>query len=86
MHNAKVEKITETKTSTFHFSGVDKAGVKKSIGNLNSSKVETFKNTPFFYKQSIFDPRPENCLNFFKKSPKKLFSSCLVDDSLSCIV
>ena len=24
-----------------------------------------------FYKQSIFDPRPENCLNFSKKSPPK---------------
>ena len=27
---------------------------------------------PFFYKQSIFDPRPENCLNFSKKSPPKI--------------
>ena len=26
-------------------------------------------STPFFYKQSIFDPRPENCLIFSKKSP-----------------
>ena len=24
-----------------------------------------------FYKQSIFDPRPENCLKFSKKSPPK---------------
>ena len=23
--------------------------------------------TPFFYEQSIFDPRPENCLSFSKK-------------------
>ena len=30
-------------TSTLHFSSVDKADVKKSIGNLNSSKVETLK-------------------------------------------
>ena len=28
-------------------------------------------STPFFYKQSIFDPRPENCLSFSKKSPPK---------------
>ena len=26
----------------------------------------------FFYKQSIFDPRPENCLSFSKKSPPKI--------------
>ena len=26
----------------------------------------------FFYKQSIFDPRPENCLRFSKKSPQKI--------------
>ena len=29
-------------------------------------------STPFFYKQSIFDPRPENCLSFSKKSPQKI--------------
>ena len=28
--------------------------------------------TPFFYKQSIFDPRPENCLSFSKKPPQKI--------------
>ena len=28
--------------------------------------------TPVFYKQSIFDPRPENCLSFSKKSPPKI--------------
>ena len=26
----------------------------------------------FFYKQSIFDPRPENCLSFSKKLPQKI--------------
>ena len=26
----------------------------------------------FFYKQSIFDPRPENYLSFSKKSPQKI--------------
>ena len=28
--------------------------------------------TFFFYKQFIFDPRPENCLSFSKKSPQKI--------------
>ena len=28
--------------------------------------------TPFFYKQSIIDPRPENCLSVSKKSPLKI--------------
>ena len=28
--------------------------------------------TSFFYKQSIFDHRPENCLSFSKKSPQKI--------------
>ena len=26
----------------------------------------------FFYKQSILDPRPENCFSFSKKSPQKI--------------
>ena len=26
----------------------------------------------FFYKQSIFDPRRENCLSFSKTSPQKI--------------
>ena len=33
-------------TVTFHFSCVDKTDLEKSIGNLNSSKVGTFKNIP----------------------------------------
>ena len=43
-----VKKITEsvTITSTFNFSGVDKADLGKSIGNLRSSRVGTFKNIP----------------------------------------
>ena len=31
---------------TFHFSCVDKIDLEKSVGNLNSSKVGTFKNIP----------------------------------------
>ena len=44
--NMKNIRETITITSTFKFSGLDEAGVEKSIGNLNSSKVETFKNIP----------------------------------------
>ena len=42
----------------------------------------------FFCKQSIFDPRPENCLNFSKKLPQKnVFKKiCLVDGLLTSIV
>ena len=43
-------------------------------------------NTPFFNKQSIFGPRPENRLSFSKQSPQKLFSNCLVDGLLTSIV
>ena len=39
-----------------------------------------------FYKQSIFDTRPQNCLAFLKNRPKKLFSNCLVDGLLTSIV
>ena len=42
--NMKNIRETITITSTFKFSGLDEAGVEKLIGNLNSSKVETFKN------------------------------------------
>ena len=31
-----------------------------------------FLFTRFFYKQSIFDPRPENCLSLSKESPQKI--------------
>ena len=41
----------------------------RSCNTLNdlSNKVHTF-----FYKQFIFDPRPENCLSFSKISPQKI--------------
>ena len=40
----------------------------------------------FFLKQSIFDPRSENCLSFPKNLPEELFSNCLlVDDLLTSI-
>ena len=48
--------------------------------DANVSKIN------LFYKQSIFDTRPENCLRFSKKLPQKLFSNCLVDGLLTSIV
>ena len=47
-NHPSVEKINDTVTITsiFHFSRVDKTDVEKSIGNLNSSKVGTFKSIP----------------------------------------
>ena len=48
--------------------------------DANVSKIN------LFYKQSIFDTRPENCLSFSKKLPQKLFSNCLVDGLLTSIV
>ena len=45
-----------------------------------------FDYTLFFYKQSIFDPRPENRLSSSKKPLKKLFSNCLEDGLLTSIV
>ena len=45
-NNSRVKKISEaiTITSAFHFSGVDKADIEKSIDKLKSFKVGTFKN------------------------------------------
>ena len=44
---------------------------------FNSLMTEFFEGSdindlPFFYKTSIFDPRPENCLSFSKKLPRKI--------------
>ena len=44
-----------TVTSVVHFSGVDKADIEKSIGNLNSSKAGTFKNIPTKYLKKASD-------------------------------
>ena len=65
--------------------------VKKSYKN-NKLKIsspiwnEEFELHLLFYKQSIFDPRPENCSSFPKNRPKKLFRNCLVDGLLTSIV
>ena len=39
---------------------------------FNVTCYSSTTHTPFFYKQSIFDPCPENCLSFSKKSPPKI--------------
>ena len=57
--------------------------IKLSHKRLYPSKSVKYT---FFYKQSIFDPRPENCLSFSKNRHKKLFSNCLVDYLLTSIV
>ena len=57
-----------------------------NIFNLLQALLQRPKTAPFFYKQSIFDPCPENCLSFSKNSPQKLFSSCLVDGLLTSTV
>ena len=43
-NHPSVKKMSKTITLTFHFPGADKADVEESIGNLNSSKVGSFKN------------------------------------------
>ena len=65
----------------------------KRICNTNSELSQNCAEkqiAPFFlYKQSIFDPRPKNCLSFLKHRPKKSFSKCLVDGlltSLECVM
>ena len=40
------------------------------IVKWNYDKISRY--TFFLNKQSIFDPRPENCLSFSKKSPQKI--------------
>ena len=60
-----------------------------SQGNiLMNSSLKYFSCIHLFLKkkQSIFDPRPDNCLSFSKKSPQKLFSNYLVDGLLISIV
>ena len=56
-NHPSVKKISKTITitSTFHFSGVDKADVEKSVGNSNYSKVGTFKNNPTIFLKKTSD-------------------------------
>ena len=50
---------------------VAKESTNKSLVRFNVC-YDLKRITPFFYKQSIFDPCPENCLSFSKKSPQKI--------------
>ena len=43
--------------------------VLKILENVFSYFKQQFQYTPFFYKQSVFDPCPKNCLSFSKKLP-----------------
>ena len=46
--------------------------VKMEVKVMIATKITTLITTPFFYKQSIFEPRPENCLSFSKISPQTI--------------
>ena len=39
---------------------------------FGNDKFDLQDLTPFFNKQSIFDPHPENCLSSSKKPPQKI--------------
>ena len=56
---------------------VDREGLDWQFWSPLQSNIFDFlkigkRYTPFFYKQSIFDPRPENCSSFSKKWPQKI--------------
>ena len=44
----------------------------RRLGKFKGMLRQIFCTPLFFYKQSIFDPRPENCLSFSKKLPQKI--------------
>ena len=77
--NIKNRREAITITSTFQFSGANEANVEKSIGNLDYSKVETFRNIP----TKCLNVTSDICSSFLaaiwnqelifnKKSPQKL--------------
>ena len=41
-------------------------------GKFSGYRLIYFYVHLFFYKQSIFDPRPENCLSYSKNLPQKV--------------
>ena len=70
LETGKFEKsLSIKKRSSWHSSRTRTSKMKKN--HWNDSK-NTFSITPFFCKQSIFDPSPENCLSFSEKSPQKI--------------
>ena len=59
---------------------------QKNPHHQQYQQMDHLSNTPFLYRQSIFDLRRQNCLSFSKTSPQKLFSNCLVYGLLTSIV
>ena len=66
-----MQENTDQKTSQYgHFSRTG----RRDYSIVFFAKPFVTLNTPFFYKQFIFDPRPENYLSFSRKSPQKIVS------------
>ena len=66
-----LEKMSfKCKARKFHFQRYKKF-FQSRFSYFSSSESFLLKYT-FFYKKSIFDPRPENCLSFSKKSHPKI--------------
>ena len=57
-----------TKKLTFHFY----MRHTLSISTYQHRYYQQHLSTHFLYKQSIFDPRPENCLSFSQKLPQNI--------------
>ena len=74
--NEKIKLFLEW--ATFNELCFDSMVIKKDVWCEKKAKSFSLKEKmrhhlyPFFYKQSIFDPRPENCLSFSKKPPQKI--------------
>ena len=47
---------------------------KSTLIQKSSAQIPKAFYTLFFNKQSIFDPRPENCLSFLENRPKNFFN------------
>ena len=67
----------ETISNLFHgcqevWVATQKSNSKSSLILNPTHQLSVSRNTPFLYKQFIFDPRPENCLSFSEKLPRKI--------------
>ena len=81
LHSAQVLPHWST-TRSACFMDVDCGDLKKQDTGLISERafcvprdlLQLYRPYTFFFfqKQSTFDPRPENCLSFYKKSPPKI--------------
>ena len=71
-NGAKQKQIIYLCISLFAWDTPEKS-IRVSAASVSvSSYGQIFLLYTFFYKQSIFDPRPENCLSFSKKSTQKI--------------